>query len=260
MRAMADQGSSQAVRKFGVRVRAASITTPRDWSVNGDLHAHVIEESARVCARASNCLCSIRCFVRRRAVRSAQRVCRRADDQRHATRQCDSGLVLQLPARGFRSRRRPAHVLDPEQAELAGVLSRHRQAREDGDRRERRDLFEHRHQGERRRVDRLAARILDHRDAPRAGTTQPAADDQPHATRQRDSGLVLQLPARGFRSRRRPAHVLDPEQAELAGVLSRHRQAREDGDRRERRDLFEHHHQRERRQWRPPRCPHSRSP
>ena len=92
------------------------------------------------------------------------------------------------------------------------------------------------------------------------GHHQPATDDQPHATRQCDSGLVLQLPARGFRSRRRPAHVLDPEQAELAGVLSRHRQAREDGDRRERRDLFEHHHQRERRQWRPPRCPHSRSP
>ena len=53
------------VRRYGNSVCGCELrrrATPRDWSVNGDLHAHLIEECARACrARASNCRCSSSC-------------------------------------------------------------------------------------------------------------------------------------------------------------------------------------------------------
>ncbi len=128
MRAMADQGSSQAVRNS---VCGCELRRMRRRVVGlsmGICMPMLIEECARVCARASNCFRSVRCFVRRRAARSAQRVCRRADDLRHADPPARSSVWRTTSAEDFRRRRRHTDVLDPEQAEWAGVQHHDRPA------------------------------------------------------------------------------------------------------------------------------------
>ena len=147
-----------------------------------------------------------------RAARPAQRICRRADDLRHAdppARRWVSAYNFQPKASDpdgntltFSIQNKPSWLVfntttgklsgTPSSADV-GTYSNIVISVSDGS------------------VERLAARILDHGDAPPAATVRrrSAARRPPRAK----VGVWYNFQRGGFRSRRQPTHVLDPEQA-----------------------------------------------
>ena len=119
------------IESGGTEIRCAGAscvaTTQRNWPLNGDLHAHVIEESARVCARANNCLCSVRCFVRRRAVslRSARLPPHRRSPARRPPT-VEGRRLVQLHRDVSDADGDELELLDPEQAPAWAVFNRTR--------------------------------------------------------------------------------------------------------------------------------------
>ena len=227
-----------------MRVRAASNTTPRDWSVIGDVHAHVIEECARIGAHTAIAfaLSAVSFVAVLFAPLSAFAAAPRISGTPPATIKVgvwynfiatisdSDGDALRCSIQN-----QPAWlVFNKTQLPAVGHP----------DERKRRHVFEHPDQRQRRqRRHRIVAGILDHGDQLELERQFPAANFR-YAADHHPRRRLVRLPRDNFRSERRHAAMLGAEPTGVGRLQPDPVPAVGRADDREHRHLFEHSHQR----------------